>query len=152
MTISLCYVSVLHCIALSSVKPSPGNLLKVYVLRTGLRRWRVIWGFSLSWSLLRFQLALFGLCNIFHLASLRPFARISFPLHILLPLSSLQGPPPPITPLNWHRRRCNSNPVTVMGMWVGTRALCSRYGPHCQEETSSQASIFHPDFHRFIGQ
>lgn len=100
--------------------------------------------------LFRIQPALFTDCNTFHLAFLRCFAKMSFSLHILFPLPSLQVPPQlPPTP-TWC---CNSNPFTVMGIWVrymGT--LLMLQGLHCQEETSSQASIFHPDFHRFIGQ
>lgn len=72
-----------------------------------------------TWSLLRFQPALL-FYNTFHMALLQPFAKMFSALHILFPLSPLQVPPtPPSHPLNWHRQSCNSNPFTVMGMWVG---------------------------------
>lgn len=102
-----------------------------------------------TWSLLRFQRALFIVCNTFHLASLWPSAKMSFPLHILFPLSSLQVPSLTLqTGTGW------AVTVTHLQWWEcgsDAWALCSRY-VHCQEEASNQASIFHPDFHRFIGQ
>lgn len=54
-------------------------------------------------------------------------ANMAFPSHSLLLLSSLQVPPP----LNWHRQSCNSNPVTMMAMWVGLTLQGSTARGHC---------------------